>query len=233
MYPHSEVHPNGHLVRTAVTHPSAEWRDSERLDSRYEARVEPDPRPPMPVKIVVSGGFGVGKTTFIGSLSEIEPLTTEAAMTTVAAGIDRPGSALEKTTTTVALDFGRITIDSSVILYLFGTPGQDRFGFMWNDLVNGALGGIVLLDTTRVQDGFVAIDYFEQLGLPFVVAVNEFEGRPRVPLDAVREAASLDPEVPIVTVDARVREPVKEAVLTLLHVVLRRARTVRAQGYGW
>lgn len=180
--------------------------------------------PPMPVKIVVSGGFGVGKTTFIGSLSEIEPLTTEAAMTTAAIGIDHPGAALEKTTTTVAMDFGRITIDSSVILYLFGTPGQDRFGFMWNDLVNGALGGIVLIDTGRIEDSFVAMDYFEKLGLPFVVAVNEFEGRPSVSVEAVREAANVDPDVPVLTVDARYREPVKAVVLNLLHVLLRHAR---------
>ena len=180
--------------------------------------------PPIPVKIVVSGGFGVGKTTFIGSLSEIEPLTTEAAMTTVAAGVDRPGAATDKTTTTVAMDFGRITIDSTVILYLFGTPGQDRFGFMWNDLVNGALGGVVLLDTGRIRDSFVAMDYFERLGLPFVIAVNEFEGRPRVPMDAVREAANVDPGVPVLAVDARSKDPVKAVILSLLQLVLAQAR---------
>ena len=184
----------------------------------------PGGAPPVPVKIVVSGGFGVGKTTLIGSLSEIEPLTTEAAMTTAATGIDRPGAAVDKTTTTVAMDFGRITIDSSVILYMFGTPGQDRFGFMWKDLINGALGGIVLVDTTRVEDSFVAMDYFEKHGLPFVVAVNEFEGQPRVSLDAVREAATVDAAVPVLAVDARVREPVKAVVLGLLQLVLRNAQ---------
>lgn len=196
-------------------------------DADRQPDADPAAPPPMPVKIVVSGGFGVGKTTFIGSLSEIEPLTTEAAMTTAAVGIDRPGAGSDKTTTTVAMDFGRITIDSSVILYMFGTPGQDRFGFMWNDLVNGALGGVVLLDTTRIEDSFVAMDYFERLGLPFVVAVNEFEGHPRVPVDVVREAANVDPDVPVLTVDARHKEPVKAVILTLLQVLLRHARKQR------
>jgi uncharacterized protein len=178
--------------------------------------------PPIPVKIVVSGGFGVGKTTLTGALSEIEPLTTEAAMTTVGLGIDRPGSA-PKTTTTVALDFGRVTIDEYVILYLFGTPGQDRFGFMWNDLADGALGGVVLVDTERIADCFTALDYFERIALPFIVAVNQFEGRPSLPLDQVRAATNVDLDVPVVAVDARDRESVKQAVLVLLRLVLSHA----------
>jgi uncharacterized protein len=181
-------------------------------------------RPPVPVKIIVSGGFGVGKTTAIGALSEIEPLTTEAAMTSAAIGIDEPGLRQQKTTTTVALDFGRVTIESSIVLYMFGTPGQDRFGFMWNDLTDGALGGLVLVDTSRIADSFVALDYFEKIGLPFVVAVNQFEGRSNLSLDQVRAATNVDQGVPVVAVDARDRESMKRLVLTLLDILLSRAR---------
>ena len=188
-------------------------------------------RPPVPVKILVSGGFGVGKTTMIGSLSEFEPLTTEAAMTSLGTDVDTPGAAGDaKTTTTVAMDFGRVTIDESILLYMFGTPGQDRFGFMWNDLANGALGGVVLVDTTMIADCFVALDYFEKIGLPFVVAVNQFEGRPTLTLEEVRSATDVDPHVPVVSVDARSRGSVKQVVLCLLNVVLDRARAGAAPG---
>lgn len=190
------------------------------------ARTAPTP-PPVPVKLVVSGGFGVGKTTFIGSLSDIEPLTTEAEMTTAGVGIDVPGSATAKTTTTVAMDFGRVAIGDDILLYLFGTPGQDRFGFLWKDLVRGALAGVVLVDTERLEDCFVALDYFEQVGLPFVVAVNRFEGRPALPLKTVRAAVNIDPVVPLVAVDARQRASVKGAVLTVLDLVLAAARQRR------
>ncbi len=189
------------------------------------APAEPEPpRAPIPVKVVISGGFGVGKTTAIGALSEIEPVTTEAAMTTETIDIDVMAAGSTKTTTTVAMDFGRITIDDSIVLYLFGTPGQDRFGFMWPDLTAGALGGVVLVDTDRISDCFVAIDYFEKIELPFVVAVNQFDNRENLSLDEVREATDVDPDIPVITVDARDRSAVKAVVLRLLDLILTRAK---------
>lgn len=190
------------------------------------------PSPPTAVKIVISGGFGVGKTTLVSAISEIEPLVTEAAMTEVSVGIDDTSAVSGKTTTTVALDFGRITLDESLVLYLFGTPGQARFWTMWDDLCRGAVGAVVLVDTRRLDASFPAINYLElDARIPFVVAVNLFEGVLSHPLEDVRAALGLDVGVPVITVDARDRGSVAQALARVVaHAISRGPSALQPAG---
>jgi signal recognition particle receptor subunit beta len=190
------------------------------------AHTEPDEL--IPLKVLIAGGFGVGKTTLVSSLSEIPPLLTEQAMTAASIGVDEADMVPTKTTTTVAMDFGRITVDESLILYLFGTPGQSRFWFMWDELARGSVGAVVLVDLRRIDDCFPAIDFFENRRLPFVVGVNRFPGADEYDADTVRDALALSSDCPLVWMDARDPGSSRDTLVTLVEHALARTAVVRA-----
>ncbi|WP_441247838.1 GTP-binding protein [Kitasatospora sp. McL0602] len=197
-----------------------DFRSSEPMVGPQQADLLPDSAA-MAVKVVIVGGFGVGKTTLVGSVSEIRPLTTEETMTQAGAGVDDIAGIERKTSTTVAMDFGRISISDQLVLYVFGTPGQQRFWFLWSGLFEGALGAVVLVDTRRLEVSFDVIGRLEERGVPFVVAANTFPESPTYPTEELRAALDLPPEVPIVTCDARTRESSRDVLMALMRYLYR------------
>ena len=193
------------------------------MDYGHYDQGDAGPKLPTTIKVLIAGGFGVGKTTMVGAVSEIRPMSTEEHITEESIGVDSMYGVESKTTTTVAMDFGRITISDDLVLYLFGTPGQDRFWFIWDELATGAIGAVVLADTRRLGDSFPSIDYFERRRTPFIVAVNCFDGAPGYHPEEIKLALNLEPEVPVLLCDARKRASGKEVLIALVEQAMKRA----------